>query len=217
MAISSIYAKVSLALRYLGDVILPKEKEVEDLEKMSILGWQEMASLGESEGIIYFLSYKDPKVRGAIWEIKYRQNKKLRGIFVKIMADFLIEELAEKMSMENFTNPVVTFIPMSRKRISEREINQSEILAKDISELLHIPFQKTLAKIRETKRQTTLKRSERLSNVKNSFGILDEKNIRGKNIIIVDDVTTTGATLKEVKKVLIENGAKKVFCVAVAH
>ena len=72
-------------------------------------------------------------------------------------------------------------------------------------------------KNRETKRQTTLKRSERLSNVKNSFGVLDAKNISGKNIIIIDDVVTTGATLREAKKVLIHAGARKVLCVAIAH
>lgn len=217
MRISSIYKQVFGIFEYLGEIILPKEKDVESLEKMTPGEWQEIAYLNEYEKIIYFISYKDPKVRRAIWEIKYRQNRKIRENISRLVADYLLEELAEKISLENFSKPMVTFIPMSKKRISEREINQSEILAKDISILLNLPFSKTLTKIRETKRQTTLKRSERLLNVKNSFGILDEENIKGKNIIVIDDVTTTGATMGEVKKVLLEGGARKVFGVAMAH
>ena len=217
MIISSIHRKVSLIFEYLANIVLPKEKEVEDLENLDLEKWKKTASFKESEETVYFLSYKDQKVRKAIWEIKYRQNRKIRETISKLLGDFLMEELAEKISLENFTDPIITFIPMSKKRISEREINQSEVLAKDISTLLKIPFSKTLVKNRETKRQTTLKRSERLSNVKNSFGVLDAKNISGKNIIIIDDVVTTGATLREAKKVLIHAGARKVLCVAIAH
>ncbi len=75
-----------------------------------------------------------------------------------------------------------------------------------------------MVKKRHTKAQSKTKsRKERLVNVKNSFVVRKAEKIKGKNIIIFDDVTTTGATLKEAKKVLKKAGAKKVYFMTMAH
>ena len=77
---------------------------------------------------------------------------------------------------------------------------------------------KILKKIKETEHQARLKdRSVRLKNLLGTFEIVDRDLVRGRNIILVDDVTTTGATLSEAKKVLRAAGARKVIAVTIAH
>jgi competence protein ComFC len=77
---------------------------------------------------------------------------------------------------------------------------------------------KVLMKTKETRSQVCVKnRAERLRNIRGSFCVRNAEKIKGKNILIVDDVTTTGATLAEAKKVLRKSGAKSVMCITLAH
>lgn len=63
----------------------------------------------------------------------------------------------------------------------------------------------------------TLSKKERLTNLKDAFALCKGVNVHGREILLVDDVTTTGATILEAKKVLLASGAKKVNCITVAH
>ena len=75
-----------------------------------------------------------------------------------------------------------------------------------------------LIKIKETEHQANIKeRRDRLKNLSDSFSVKNSKMIEGKNIILIDDVTTTGATLSEARKILKQSGAKKVIAFTVAH
>jgi competence protein ComFC len=85
---------------------------------------------------------------------------------------------------------------------------------------LSIPFlRNTLIKTRSTVPQKTLRRYERLRNIKNSMGInkRDIEKIKDKCVIVIDDIMTTGATIKEAKRVLQKHGAKKIMSVVLAH
>jgi competence protein ComFC len=68
-----------------------------------------------------------------------------------------------------------------------------------------------------TKAQVGLSRSERLTNMKNAFKIIDERGLRNHRICVVDDVITTGSTLRELRKICLEAGAKEVFAITIAH
>ena len=98
-----------------------------------------------------------------------------------------------------------------------RGYNQAELIAKEISEKLYIPINnKILFRIKNPKRQVkTSTRSERLKNQHNTFKVAE--GVLNSNIILVDDVTTTGATIKEARDILIKNGAKKVMAITIAH
>ena len=104
---------------------------------------------------------------------------------------------------------LLTGIPLHWKRMLSRKYNQSVVLAAELSKLSDVPLNPELLKrIRATPKQGT--RKERFENVSGAF-ILDPKsNIRGKTIVLIDDVVTTGATAKACANVLLKGGAKEV-------
>ena len=99
---------------------------------------------------------------------------------------------------------IITFVPISKKGRAERGFNQAEELAKEISNLTKIPVENLLTKSKTSKHQARLTQSARLQNLIDSFSVIQDKlnKIRGKNILIIDDVFTTGTTLSECAKAL---------------
>jgi len=217
MSILRIIHNIEDFLLYILDFIFPKSEKQRKVETLDARNWRNLSKVDTHENVLFFFPYDVEVVRDAIWEIKYKRNRKIREMIVGIMSEYLLEEVAEKMQMENFGDPIITSIPQSKKRKSERGFDQGEDLSRDLGKRLSIPYQSVLIKTRETVRQTTLKRNERLQNMKGSFGIAPNENVVGGNIIVIDDVTTTGATLNEIKKTLLKAGARKVWLLAVAH
>ena len=106
-------------------------------------------------------------------------------------------------------------VPPSKKSYRERGYNQSELLAKGISAYSECKFRKLIVKIRNTEIQHTVSNAQqRKQNVKDAFSVVGKyaKEIQNKNILLVDDIMTTGATLNECCKVLYNSGAKSVIC-----
>jgi ComF family protein len=123
--------------------------------------------------------------------------------------------------LENFTNPLLIPIPISKKRYRERGYNQSLLVCKELIRIDKENFDlesSVLIKNKETEHQARIKnRNERLKNIIGSFETKNENKIKNRNIILIDDITTTGATLNEAKKILKESGAKKIIAFTVAH
>ena len=88
-----------------------------------------------------------------------------------------------------------------------RGFNQSSLLASELSRLSEITYQNLLARIRWTSPQTHLKRKDRLKNLRKSFRIKKNIDLQNKNIMLLDDVITTGATLEACVRVLMNAGA----------
>ena len=124
----------------------------------------------------------------------------------------IIHNFKFKKKFKNQKFDSITFVPCYH---SDEKYNHSEILAEKISENLGIPLKKHLKKIRENKKQHRLSFSERQENVKGVYQCVEE-NLQNKNILICDDIITTGATLSECAKELEKLGAK-VFCSTVAY
>ncbi len=199
------------------NLIFPKTAKQRRLEKITIDEWWKISQSGVYENVYYYFPYENSDVRDAIWEIKYRRNKKLGEALAKIVCETLVEEISEKVLFENFTNPLLTWIPQSKNKKSERGFNQSKDLAEIFKIYLGGTAEELLEKKSETESQTKLGRAKRLENMKGVFLIPKTKSVEGKNIILVDDVVTTGATLNEARKVLLKAGARKVLCIAMAH
>jgi len=166
--------------------------------------------------------YKNKTLKKALWALKYKGRTTLVRIFAQMLYDELLEELNDKALFENFSNPILLPIPLSRRRLRERGFNQAELLAKELSRIDNnqtFSLQRyALEKIRETKPQMSIKnKEERLQNVKECFGIKNSEKIQGQNIILIDDITTTGATMIEAQRVLRKAGAKKVIGFTIAH
>ena len=105
---------------------------------------------------------------------------------------------------------VITYVPMRKKDIYKRGYNQCRLIANEVAQLTDKPCVGFLKKIRDTKPQKTLKASERVLNVKDAFCCLNEKIAKGRSILIVDDISTTGSTLSEAAKTLKKAGAETV-------
>jgi len=167
-------------------------------------------------------SYQQPLIRSAIWEIKYRGDILITEKISRLLYDYLLQEISEAETFQNFHKPLLIAIPVSRKSLSERGFNQTERLAKGLDKIdggnNFIFNNESLIKVRDTERQShTHNRTERLKNLNNCFQVKNPELIRGKNIILLDDVITTGATMMEAKNALKQAGAKKIICLAVAH
>jgi competence protein ComFC len=127
--------------------------------------------------------------------------------------------------MENFREPILIPIPLSRERFRERSYNQTELICEELIRLDTSPRahqlnleKNILIKKIDTPHQAQIHdRSHRLKNVVGSFTLKNSDMINGKNIILIDDITTTGATLSEARKVLKKAGAKKIIAFTVAH
>jgi len=109
-----------------------------------------------------------------------------------------------------------TFVPMPKKREKERGYNQSYLLALEFCKLSNIPLICALERAREADRQTTLGREDRKKNLQGGFKVSDKKLVKDKEILLIDDVMTTGATASECAKTLIDAGAKSVSVLTVA-
>ncbi len=167
--------------------------------------------------------YRHPPIKRAVWLLKYKGKKDLAGTFAEILYGHMLQELADLKVMQNFNEPLLIPIPIDKKRRRERGFNQAELICEYLVKLdLNTKFKlekNILVKVKDTGHQARIEnRSTRLKNIIGSFASSEvKKELQGKNIILIDDVTTTGATLSEAKKVLKKAGARKVIAFTVAH
>ena len=140
----------------------------------------------------------------------------------KYYSDFtagdILVELLEEYIINNFVydDYIITYIPMSKKSKRKRGFNQCEYIAKKIAYNLNIPCKKILNKKRENKEQKRLKYNERYENVKNIFELKNGINIKGLRLIVIDDVTTSGATMEEACRILKKYGVKEIKLLTLA-
>ncbi|KKS33519.1 MAG: Competence protein F [Parcubacteria group bacterium GW2011_GWC2_42_12] len=120
------------------------------------------------------------------------------------------------LAVLNFYDNLVVPVPLSRKRLRWRGFNQAELLARRVAEKYGLELNSgNLIRVKHKKAQAKLNEIHRLENIKNCF-VWRGGNLNKKNIILVDDVVTTGATLNECAKILKANGAGEVFGLVVA-
>ncbi len=109
-------------------------------------------------------------------------------------------------------NAVIVFVPLTDEAYKRRGYNQSEELAKRLSERINVPFlADAVLKNRETKPQKRAKGKERAANVHGAYFVHGRKAIREKTVLLVDDIMTTGATGNEMARILYAAGAKTVY------
>ena len=180
-----------------------------------------LANTSVDKNIYPVFDYKHPTIKHALWEFKFKNNKTLARPLAQALYDKILEEIQELETFQNFTNPLLIPIPLSKKRKKERGYNQSELLCKELSFIDSMSFtfcKNVLYKSFDTKQQTkTRNRTERRNNLHGCFTVKNKEKIKDRNIILIDDIVTTGATLLEARKVLKKSGAKKIVAFTVAH
>ncbi|MDQ3244774.1 MAG: hypothetical protein M3P22_00270 [bacterium] len=171
--------------------------------------------------------YRDPLIKKALHLLKYKHKKPIANIFGSVLYNRIIEELSELSLLENFTQPLLIPIPLAPKRKTERGFNQSLLICKYLMQIDKTNRQNSfelrydiLIKPKDTTHQAHIhNRTERLKNLLGSFNIniKNQTLVKNRNIILIDDITTTGATLSEAKKTLKKYGAKKIIAFTIAH
>jgi len=174
--------------------------------------------------VISATEYKNPLIREIIKNFKYNYVKEL----YYPLAQLLIKSLKNAPNISNDSNIILAPIPLHRRRLHERNFNQAELLAKEISQNFSISMEiKILNRKRAILAQAKIKDHEsRKENIKDVFEIdkefmkkcvaENENLLKNKIVILVDDVSTTGATLSEAAKVLKQAGAKEIWGLVVA-
>ena len=114
--------------------------------------------------------------------------------------------------LENIKFDYILFVPLHKKRMRKRGFNQAEKIAKSLSKLINIPVVNNIERIYNTERLYKLNKYEREKELKNVFVLKDSKHeLKNKNILLVDDIFTTGATVNEISKLLKLKNVNKVY------
>ena len=170
------------------------------------------------DGLVAIYHY-NPILKKIIKNIKYRLATEVWQEFYKVVPTEAIEKLSfyKKLSL----NFVIQPIPLSKIRYHERGFNQAYLISIFFQKFLHFPIVDLLIRKKEKSAQAQIRNKKtRYSNVKGVFAVNPLCNAKScvstKNIILVDDVVTSGATVKEAVRVLKEAGAKKIYVLALA-
>jgi len=150
-------------------------------------------------------------VRELVHRLKYGGEQWLR----LPLTDFLEEGLDDDRLAETIDGIVP--VPLHPLREREREFNQANLLASELSKRRKIPVLAALKRVRYTVTQTHFDRRRRMQNLRDAFHMRQNITVQGKNLLLVDDVLTTGSTLDECSRVLLRAGANSVRALAVAR
>ncbi len=133
----------------------------------------------------------------------------------KYLAKGFAEFIAQRLEVEQLEYDVIIPIPSHKKTIRKRGYNPAKVLAEELSKITSKPVVDVLYKVTQTKNQKLLNYNERQTNLENSIMLLNNSVIKNKNILLIDDIITTGATIETCAKLC--NKAKNIYACAVAR
>lgn len=203
--------RVADAFTLILDAIIPPRERSVRLRTAGALCPEPQTLSLQGTHITTLIPYHAPGVEDAVRALKYDGNAKAAQLLADMLADYLQEELA---SMRAFSARKILLVPvpLHYKRKRERGFNQIEKVLAKLSEefrdgTLSGIEPRALFRTRATPPQTRLHRTERLQNVRGAFSA-DKKLVSGATVILIDDVCTTGSTLRECATTLAHAGAK---------
>lgn len=205
------------------DILLPRSPGVrilEDAEAENLM--RKLRHSRENlDGIISVFDYKDDLVRTLVWQIKFKGNTKLTSMAGQILYETLISELENEYLFNGIKKLILVPVPLHLTRMQERGFNQSERIAEEMMRIdgrNNFSVAYVVKRIRKTKSQTqTASREERIENMRNAFALAQNASVKGGHFVVLDDVTTTGSTINEIRKILLDAGAASVFGLTLAH
>jgi len=163
-----------------------------------------------NNGIVSLSSYQNEIIRALVHEAKFHGSSRANRLLATVFDAYIQNHI------DDFD--VVIPLPLSSRRKRERGFNQvTEILFESrYRKTLNISEQ-ILVRSKHTAPQTSLEKTERFENMKNSFRVHKADQIKNKHVLVVDDVTTTGATLRSARTSLIEHNPNSITLLALAH
>ncbi len=181
-----------------------------------------LAGKTEHAFISAIFDYRNSVIRSAIWKFKYKNARALAKIFAPYLYDEIIGSLGNELFISGGENILLVPVPLHKKRLRERGYNQSELLVREILKLdsarIFTYAPELLVRIKETKPQAkSEKRNMRIKNLEGAFTPVMTTLAQGRIAVLIDDVTTTGATLLEARRALRVLRPRKVLAFALAH
>lgn len=160
------------------------------------------------DGHLALMKYKEDKIIGGlVHSLKYNYAKEVFAVLEKIINSSLFRHLYYFNSID-----LIIPVPLHGRRLAERGFNQAELIADVVARFVGKDVKnQMIVRRRYTSVQARLNKEERTQNVLGAFVIDGECSIKNKNILLIDDVFTTGSTLQECAKLLKQNGAGRVF------
>lgn len=168
------------------------------------------------DGLYFGTPYENKIVKELIRIFKYNYVKELS----LPLSSFIISHFKViNKQAKDFSDFILCPVPLHKSKLKKRGFNQSEEIANHLSAYLNIPIKNFLIKTKNTLPQTALDRLKRKANVYSAFSVnpLLEKDINNSNILLVDDVFTTGATIDECARILKQKGAQRVLGAVIAR
>ena len=157
------------------------------------------------------LYYKD-KVRASVHRYKFGGCSAYSRRYAALMSD-CVENNLDCRSID-----VISWIPLSKKRLHQRGYDQARLLAEEIAAKTGLPCRQLLQKVKNNSAQSLTRDAKQLrENVAGVYALDDGADVSGLRILLVDDVVTTGATMSEAARILRKAGAKSVFGVTLAR
>jgi ComF family protein len=219
MSLDTVINKITYMAEWLFDLLFPDEPLAREVRALTPDKLGDHLNINIIDrGTVALFSYRDELIRHMVWRMKYKNDTHTVELFAQTLADYLIDALGELALFENVTDPLLVAIPLSRKRRQERGYNQVERLVRSMArynQAVGAPALRALTKKFHTKPQTKLKRRERLVNIAGSFKAREDI-VNRRDIILIDDVITTGTTMREAKRTLKQAGARHVVCIGIA-
>ncbi len=168
----------------------------------------------------WYLGVYQGSLRKAIQKLKYKWVSSIATELVDLTLEYWVKNppiLFDEIKKNKGQEWVVTSVPLHKRRQNWRGFNQSELLGKLFSQRLGLRYQNLLKRVRNTTPQMKLQASERKLNLRNAFEGIVSFQSSAVSVLLVDDVWTTGSTLKECCYVLKKNGVKKVWSLTIAR
>ena len=203
---------IKIALEALLDIIYPYDNKCIICGVEGFLGIcskckSEIKRVLQQEEIMAY-GYYGGVLKKLILNLKYHKS----FIAGKVLADLLCQIIIEK----KLSIDCICYVPISKDSLKKRGFNQCSVLAKNISSILDIPVIDCLVKVKETKEQKLLGKEERMKNILDAFEIKNKEKLFKKNILLIDDVYTTGATINECKKNIEKCNINKIYLLTIA-
>lgn len=160
---------------------------------------------------IYAATIYDGIIKTLVKDLKYYKKKKLAVVQAQIMYEYWQQLNIQK-------NFIILPVPVHPHRLKERKYNHMDLVAEEFGKLTNFEVNKNLLlRIKDTQKQFKLNKKERIQNIKNAFDINKKIEIsKDVNILIIDDITSTGITLEEIIKILKSNGYKNIQALTLA-
>ncbi|KKQ84897.1 MAG: Phosphoribosyltransferase [Candidatus Daviesbacteria bacterium GW2011_GWB1_39_5] len=169
---------------------------------------------------LWSLGIYQGSLREAIKQLKYRKVKELAEALVNITLEYWAKYqpfVLDQIKKDRGEGWGVVSVPLYFWRENSRGFNQSALMGQLLSKKLGLTYCDAIKRIRYTKPQVKLKGHGRRQNIKNAFALANSEKQIAKSILLIDDVWTTGSTLRECCYVLKRNGAKKVWALTLAR